>query len=294
MPCFKSHSIHGEIVFDDIDKKIDINKEDIKTFCIGPDALLLRDPNAFHYVHQNNTKDYFETMLKYIKDNKLEDNNKVISFLYGGLDHFVLDSTSHPFIYYMTEGVDFETKISPHNLIEHWIDDYICNKYDKNEDNYYHGQIINDKELKDMINRIYIDLYNTNNATSKYNYGLIVIKYYDLLLRRKFGFLTRAVDELFNIGDTSYYFYLHRVYPYLNKEHDVWLNPETKEEYNTSFDDIWLKSIEISKDTIEEVNRYLYGDGILNSYLIQNNISYNTGLPCEKGQTKKYIKTYRK
>ena len=131
MPSYKTHSIHGELVLPKIDKKIYINPDAIKTYCIGPDSLILTDYNTCMYQHANKTKEYFLEMLRIIKEKKLQDNSEVIAFLYGQLDHFILDSITHPYIYYMTQDIESKYKINPHGLIEMWIDDYTIKKYNK-------------------------------------------------------------------------------------------------------------------------------------------------------------------
>ena len=59
MPSYKTHSIHGELILPYIDKKIKISKEDIKTFCIGPDTMTATDYKLFDYQHANKIKEYF-------------------------------------------------------------------------------------------------------------------------------------------------------------------------------------------------------------------------------------------
>ena len=104
MPSYKTHSIHSELIFDDMDKRTTIDKEDVKAFAMGPDTLISSDFNTFKIAHKYAVKDYYELLLKLIKNEKLLENGEVMAFLYGQLDHFVLDVITHPLIYYMTEG----------------------------------------------------------------------------------------------------------------------------------------------------------------------------------------------
>ena len=41
-------------------EEININKEEIKIFCIGPDTMIATDYKLFDYQHANKTKEYFE------------------------------------------------------------------------------------------------------------------------------------------------------------------------------------------------------------------------------------------
>ena len=61
MPSYKTHAIHGEILLPNINKQIDINKEDLKSFCMGPDALILTDYRLFEMQHVKSTRRYFKT-----------------------------------------------------------------------------------------------------------------------------------------------------------------------------------------------------------------------------------------
>ena len=293
MPNFKTHSIHGELILPEIEKEIDISNEDIKSFCIGPDTLFLTDYKTFDYQHANKTKEYFTSMLKLIKDNKLYDNKEVIAFLYGQIDHFILDVIIHPLIYYMTENIESEHKIDPHSLIEMWTDEYVIKKYNKNNALYYHKLLINDVELLKMIDELYKKVYGVNYEGIKYSLGLLSVTMFDSLARRNLIGIVPPIIKMVNIGDFTYKNNDERVIPYLNSNKEIWYNPETGEEYKYSFDDLWKKSIEIALDTIDDVNKFIYKDKKLTTPFILENISYNTGLPCEKGQCLKYVKRYK-
>ena len=293
MPNYKTHSIHGELILKEMDKKTEINKEDIKSYCMGPDAIIITDYKTFDFQHANKTKEFFMELLKIIKNKKLQDNSEVMAFLYGQLDHFVLDCIMHPLIYYMTEGIEAKHKIKPHGLIESWIDDYTTNKYNKNEDKYYNKYTIKDKELIKVINEIYNRVYNSKYGAKKYSIGMAATAMYDVVARRNLIKIAPIITKLVNIGDITYSNDLKRVLPYLNLNNEEWYNPETGEKYTDSFDDLWDKSNETILETIKDINNYLYKDESITNPLISNNISFNTGIPCEKGQNFSYIKKYK-
>ena len=292
MPSYKTHSIHGELILPYIDKKIKISKEDIKTFCIGPDTMTATDYKLFDYQHANKIKEYFESLLKLVKQNKLQDNSEVMAFVYGQIDHYILDTITHPYIYYITENLPQNNVILPHGLIEMWIDDYIVKKFNINEKNYYHKLKINSEKLKNLINNLYSKVYNKSLSYLKYKYGMLLINLFDLKVRRNSIKVAPFLTKILNIGDVAYHENLSKVLPYLNLDKDIWYNPETGEKSNDSFDDLWIKSIDISLETIDDINKYLYLDRELKNPYISNNISYNTGLPCEKGQSFQHIKKY--
>ena len=293
MPSYKTHSIHGEMVLPHISDYISVNPEDLKSFCMGPDAMILTDYSTFKRQHSFRTKDYFINLIKTIKKNKLQENKEVMAFLYGQLDHFVLDSTMHPFIYYMTEDLKLNYKIDTHAIIEGWIDEYVCDKYHKNDVFYYNRLLIIEKKLVTLINKTYRKIYGVCNEGIKYSIGMFFTILFDSLLRRNILGFVPIVTKIGNIGDITYSD-INRVKPYLNLDKKKWFNPETREEYNDSFDDLWNKSIDLSIETINDVNGYLYLDKSIRNSLILKNISMDTGRPCEEGQKLRYIKKYRK
>ncbi len=293
MPSYKTHSIHGEIILPSIRNKVAINKEDMKTFCMGPDPLMIADPKVFESQHASRVREYFTRMLKYIKNNKLQNNPKVMAFLYGQIDHLVLDATMHPLIYYMTEGIKKKTVFPPHSLVEIWIDDYVDDKYKKNDRVYYRTFHLGDKKLSRLIDKIYKDIFSSTNGSIKYNIGYFLMMLFDTLARRNILGVIKPVIRIGGLGDFIYNEDLKRVEPYLNSENGVWCNPETSEEYSYSFDELWDQSLEVSEETIDDVNNYLYNDKPLQNRIILDDTSYNTGMPCSKGQRLRFIKRWK-
>lgn len=290
LPGYRTHSIHGEILFPFMNNIIEINKEDLKTFCIGPDTLIATDSKIFNYQHSNNVKNYFMYLINYIKKNKLYENREVMAFLYGQLDHYVLDATIHPLIYYFTTFAKNDYKLNLHGLVEMWIDDYVCLKYNKNQKKYYFKNMLKDDELKELINKAYLEIYNIKNEAMKYDLGIKLYKLFDICLRRNGIKIVPIISNMINLGDITYRDDINRVLPYLNLENNIWINPETGEKSMDSFDYLWDKSMEISLQMYDDINNYIYLDHPLTNNLICNNISFNTGLPCEQGQNYTYIR----
>ena len=294
MPSYKTHAIHGEMILPNINKKVDIDKEDIKAYCMGPDALILTDYRLFELQHVKSTRKYFRTLIKLIKQYKLQDNSEAMAFLYGQLDHFILDMIMHPLIYYMTNELPRDYIMEPHGIVENLIDDYVVQKFDRNDDVYYHKVTISSRKLMKLVNDAYEKVYHSKNVSFKYSLGMVLINIYDSLIRRDKLFLAKTVMKLIKFGDVSYHKDYKKVLPYLNLEHNLWLNPETGEESYASFDNLWEKANEVALETIQDVNNYLYQDKRLKNSIIMNDTSFNTGLPCDKGQTLKYVKKYIK
>ncbi len=292
MPSYKTHSIHGEVLLDNLDNRIEIDKESLKTYCIGFDSLMICDYDFFKKHHNYRTKEYFETVLKYIKDNHLQDNSEVMAYFYGQLDHFILDIAIHPLIYYMTSHKEKDYKLDYHALVEMWTDEYVMRKYNKTEKKYYHQRTIHDIELKRLMDYVYKRVYNKTRMVLKYDIGIISIAKFDELVRNNTLKIMPLIIKMINLGQIVYLDDLDQVLPYLNLEKDTWYNPETGEEYTKSFDDLWDESLETSREAIEDVNRFLYDDKPLKTRIITDNLSANTGLPNKIKQKIKYFKKY--
>lgn len=292
MPNYRTHSIHGEIILPKIITKTEIKSDDLKAFCMGPDTLITTDYKLFELQHIKDTKLYFKTLIKLIKKNKLQDNSEVMAFLYGQLDHFILDLIMHPLIYYMTEEMPKEHLIDPHGLVESMIDSYVMWKYDRDDELYYRKVNISDRKLVKLINDAYKKVYNANNVSLKYSFGMVLINLYDSLIRRDKLFLAKSLMKLINLGDISFHKDYKVALPYLNLEHNLWYDPETGENHYESFDNLWNKASEVALETIQDVNNYLYQDIGLSNRIINDDISFNTGHPCKEGQTKRFVKKY--
>ena len=291
MPDYKTHSIHSELVFNNIIRRTDVNLEKIKVFSFGPDTLISTNYKLFDYQHSHRTKDYFESLLKYIKENKLQDNSEVMSFLYGQLDHFILDVIIHPLIYYMTENMPVKYRLKPHTLLELWISDYVMTRYQRERKDYYSGVKIS-KQLKDIIDSSYKTVYKKDNVASQYETGIGHIIKLDRIRFSDNRLLKRICNKL-KIGDFFYKRNGNRARRFLNFKHEVITNPVTGDEFKSSFDDLWSESIDVASELIDDVNRYLYLDRPLCNYFINGNISYNTGLPCCEEERFRFVRKYK-
>ena len=282
MPNYKTHSVHGDLILPSIDARIEIDSEDLKTYCMGPDAMICTNYKLFLKQHESNVKLYFETLLKKVKENKLQDNSEVMAYLYGQLDHYILDVVMHPYINYFEQKLTKTNLIDSHALIEMWMDDYVINKYNNGYNLCYKKRKISDKRLKELIDYIYKEVYNSSCMSLKYNLGIKFVSMFDSLIRCNSIKIAKLLLAKLNIGDITYHDDYTNVIPYLNLNNDIWKDMEIGEEHKESFDDLWIKSIDESLETIDAVNKYLYSDANLNCKYIKKNISYNTGLPCKK------------
>ncbi|HBV46955.1 MAG TPA: hypothetical protein DEF08_09630 [Eubacterium sp.] len=136
-------------------------KENLKTYAQGPDILFF-STNLFNhkkvnkignYVHKHNTKNLFINMVSYIKNNHFENNDELISFLYGYIMHYALDTKVHPYVIYKGGIFDKKKKDtykynSKHSDIESYID--TCKYYPLSNVKI----IVNKEQLEDMLTEL--------------------------------------------------------------------------------------------------------------------------------------------
>ena len=278
MPNYKTHSIHSDKVFPYLDKRIDIDKEDLKVFSFGPDSLAFSDVRAFNEQHDMNSKSFFECLLYLIKTHKYYTNKEMIAFLYGQIEHFILDITFHPYIYYVTPSMKNQYLTDNHANFELWLDDYFMNKYGIKDKNYFSRYGIRNKYMRVIIDYVYRTIYNCLYASNKYDLGInMFLKIEDA--RTADDKIISSLSKAFRISDISYDD-VKRIEPYLNKERTIWYNPFTLESHKESLNELWNKSVELFLQTIEDVNKYLYDGRELRNSLVNQNISYDTGIDC--------------
>ena len=113
MGGFATHAIFGKEVLEEISDEMlaSVIRKHPGIFgigCQGPDLFLYNIPmllgkeekNLVHRIHKENSSRYFAWLIQTIWD--LEDSEAVeigISYLYGALAHYTLDSMLHPYIY---------------------------------------------------------------------------------------------------------------------------------------------------------------------------------------------------
>ena len=111
MPATAAHAFFAKDVHDilpgDIKNKLDLNRS--KMFAQSTDSLMFynllsvlpgKDIRAFQkHFHRNQSQEFFLNLLRYIKDSNINDKD-TLSFLFGFITHYALDSTIHPYIFF--------------------------------------------------------------------------------------------------------------------------------------------------------------------------------------------------
>ena len=325
MPSSMSHTYFGIDIYNNLNIKTKnrINKEYFKTFCQGPDIfyfynLFIGKKSKEIYklglnIHTHNTKDFFIHTIKYIMNNNLKENKQIMSFLYGYICHYYLDTICHPFIYYKTGKLIKKRKNTykyntKHADMEFFIDRYMINKREQISPNKYkiHTQFLNvntfDKDLHNLINNIFkIYKFKYNDISNIYLKAIKDMKLffrlfcYDRFKIKYYIYLT--IDHLTgkNITKTNEFSYggdYKKRINYLNLNNKKWIHPCDKSiTSNNSFIDLYNDAINKCTKNIEIINNIINNNKLdiqkLNN--IFDNTSYLTGLDCNDKRELKYF-----
>lgn len=307
----------------DVYQKFDIKKkqkfknyiDNIKTYGQGHDILFFSNKSYLrkraNYYHKKKTKLFFINIIDYIKENNLENNIDVISFLYGYICHYCLDYTVHPYITY--KGGIFKPNNketykynSKHSEIETYIDCYMISKRE-NIDNklfkFYNFCLNYNKpsmELINLINHIFYKTYNDKNIAIYYFKALKQMKrLYKIMRYDSKGYklkLYKFIDNLLpkncrKLYPISYAQKLDNNEYYLNLKNNKWNHPRYKDEiYNYSFIDLYNKALEDALNIINAVDKVLYKNediSYLDEYFL--NLSFSSGKDCNNKTKNKYF-----
>ncbi len=291
MPSYISHVIFGEDVYKRLIKENSsyskISIDDLKMYSLGAD--LSHYSKCSENSHNKDTKKYFIEMLKYIKQNNLQTNTNVISYLYGHIGHYFLDKNVHPLVYYNSNNLKKYKLISAHTIIETYIDYYLAqkkiNSYIFNIDyNYlFNGEYSLDASL--LTDYIYKKVYGVSSVSKSYKK---VIKRLKLL------------QKILNVDLIGNYVYKNVInfikenelnqIDIINKNNNYWMMPITNQLVNDSLMNLYNKSLVETINAIKKIDNYLYKNYEINeiAYLFDNS-SYDTGIDCDYKKTIKKV-----
>ena len=298
MPAYISHAIMGEQLYNECKKEnlfnyIPIDAEEIKGYSLGVDFSYL-SKDTKEDPHNSNTKEFFISILKYIKENNLTDNKHVISLLYGHIAHYFLDLNIHPFIYYTEHNTEQVGSISNHNLIEGYLSSYLSEKILKKDimqikSNYFNQINLSDKKIIQLLNNIYGKIYKDNKIIKSYKktleiFSLIEKSIKNGIITKKLLIYVSKFNKFLERNDLT----LNEI---TNESNDTFTNPVTGEKHNESFIELYDKSIEMSLDAIEKVNKCLYSNESISTLdTVFTDLSYDTGVKCSLGREMTYVR----
>jgi len=175
MPGYVSHTIMARDVYKKLNNKI-INLDYVLTFSLGGD--LTKYSKCRYDTHHTKQEEFITKMIAYIKQNNLTNDGEVLGVLYGHICHYVMDKIMHPLVYKIDKSCVKDRK--NHTLIEGYIDNYLVNykyhymvdKYDNNE--IFKGKV--NKKITKMLDKVYLDVYDTKKISLYYKFNLWLYK----------------------------------------------------------------------------------------------------------------------
>lgn len=298
-------------VYDKLDTRLKSflidKKELLKTSSQCMDVLFFYNITKFNkgkrirdfgeYFHDNNTYEFYETLINYIKYNGYGSNKDVMAFLYGMLSHYILDSNIHPFIIYKTGN-----KNMLHPEVESYFDNYLIRlkegiiPYKFKCYNYCFNVKKLDNTLKEVINFTYKEVFDINNMSKFYLKSIKDMKSFYKIFRydptgikyKFYKFVDLVCPKSFRRkSPLSYHLKIDE--SYYNLDHKTWYNPTTKKiKSNKSILEIYTHSLNEAVTTINNINEYIYNDkGNLKDIL--KDVSYLTGRETNKHYELKYF-----
>lgn len=322
MPSSLTHSYFSIDVYNRLNKKLKgklkCNKEWLKTFGQGPDPyffydmhLSKRSKKVFEInfaMQHTKINEHFFNLINYINEKNYNNNFYVLSYLYGNICHFVLDTTTHPYIIYYTGKYDNKRKETfkyngLHEEMEYFIDIYLINKRDGLDPKKYkvYKEIFNitnfDTELKDTINYTVKKVYGFDDAAKKYYKSIMDMKkFYRIFNYDRFGLkkqLYKVMDFICgnkSVRKKELSFHVNpdsKLY-YLNLEKKKWNHPcDKREVYYYSFEELYEKAVIKAVNIIEEVDKMLENKTVDKKRIFElfKDLDYGTGkdytLNCE-------------
>ena len=321
MPATITHSYFTmdvyDILPDEIQNMVDLKR--VKMFGQSMDALMFYNLFSImpgkkirkfhHYFHDNNTRDFFINLIRYIKVNGLEKDHDVCSFLCGFICHYVLDSTIHPYVIYKTGKFDKKDKNTYkynnlHAFMEVFLDnDMIMRRENSNPYLYNIGKKCFSLEkfshkLDKTIDFTFYKTFNIEDMSKIYYKSLKQMKGALMLFRRdKIGIkkdLYKLIDTFtpkscFRFEAISYHYPLVDKHNYLNSDNKLWRNPTTYSmTSHKSFVDLYLDAIKEAQLLICDSFDYIKGNPVKLDESFTNK-SYYSGLDCDNKKDFKYF-----
>lgn len=315
MPQLVTHNIFAKDVFSSLDNKIKSNV-DIPVYEMFSQSF----DNFLYYIslnfkkynsvkkltkkgHKTNVKKYFMHILKNIMDLHLENDPQVLAYLYGSINHYVLDSTCHPFIFYKTGVYDKKKKETKkyrglHGDMESNIDAFFyINKYHKlyykvNITKEFIPKITFSKNLENIVNASIYDTFKLDKMAKCYFSGYKNSRIlYRLFINDKYGIkklMYKILDKVLLIRPTNFEYYSTYIKQpninYLNIAHKKWYYPSDESiSSNESFIDLYNKALQKSLMLILLAHEVLHKQKELKDFENKiENLSYVRGLDCDR------------
>ena len=324
MPATITHAFFADDLYDKLDittkEKIKKEKKSLRMFAQNTDPLMFynitnlkkgKNIRKQQYIcHSIKTNEFFYNLITYIKKNKYYNDPKVLTFLYGFIAHFALDSNAHPYIIYKTGMYDKKDKsTTKYNCLHHYMETFIDNTMinERIKTNYKKFNIGNyvftlkkfSNNLNNTINYTFNKTFNLKYMSKIYYTSLKQMKLFINLFRKdSYGIKKTAyklIDKItpktaFILDALSYNQKIKDENNYLNKTHKKWNYPIDKNITSTkSFKDIYNDSLNEALYIIKNINEYFYNDKEIDIDNLFKNKSYVTGIDCNSKLKQKYF-----
>lgn len=314
MPSSVTHYYFTEDVYNglnkDIKDRLNNNLNNMKVFGQGPDPYFFYD---FHLskkskkvfeinraMQHSKINEHFTKLINYINKKGYYDNPMVLSYLYGQICHYGLDTAAHPYIIYSTgeySGKNKETyKYNGlHEKMEYFIDIYMINQREKVSPKKYkvYKKIFKldkfNKELNDVIDTVVKAVYGYDRASTIYFKSIMDMKkFYHVFNYDRFGLkmvvysvmdfvcrdkMVKKKELSFNVKPSEYL-------EYINLDREEWNHPcDKSEKYKKSFFDLYNEGKENTIMIINEVDKMLSNGKIDNKKIADlfKDKDYGTG-----------------
>jgi hypothetical protein len=321
MPSTITHSYFSKDLYDvlptNIKSNIDLNR--VKMFAQSTDPIMFynilslkpgKNMRRFqYYFHTHKTNEFFINLLNFVRVHNINDSD-TYSFIVGFISHYVLDSTTHPYIVYKTGMFNKKVRSTyKYNNIHYFMESFLDNDLIKRRENTNPYKFNISKfcfdtkkkfsmDLENTIDYSFYTTFNVRNMSAKYYKSLKQMKTFINLFRRdKYGikkFFYKLIDtfttrRVFRFEALSYHYPLEDKHNFLNNNHTLWRNPCDYDLTSTeSYVDLYLKSLEDARNIIIKVFDYLNGKDIDLDKLFLNK-SYITGLNLDEEKELKYF-----
>lgn len=251
-------------------------------------------------IHSEHVNDFYHLAIMIVKNEKDSvKKEKMIAYLAGHLSHWALDSQTHPFIFYRTNGTTPETKYD-HYRYEAMIDNYMF--HDQKDEvtlNLPVANLISKTNDIDVITAIYqpicnelwhvsVDLRHIVKAFRDFHNVLLlsydpigvwhqIIAFFELIIKDKWRYTSHFITLKKDLTKDI-----------LNINRQKWNDPcDCSKVYHDSFLELFYQSIDLNTRVLTELNNVFIHDTDKELLTIINDRSYDTG--HNDHQTMKYF-----
>lgn len=326
MPSSITHAYFAREVYTSLPvkykNKINSNTGELELFAQGSDPFMFYQffigwnaeigKKLQHQMHTSKTRDFFLQVIKKIHDKNLKNNKSAMAFLYGYICHYYLDLMTHPFIDYQAGNFKRDDKRTyPYNTlhqkIEYRIDSYIIlEKLKKNPKTFKGYQYLFkscklNNVVKKMMDEVLREVYSFDQASFYYQKAIYQMRLFWKYINYDFTGIKHLIYTGVDKVTPKYMVRLEELSfhtkssgeEYLNLGHEKWCFPWDNSTYQeTSFFDLFEIAKEKAINTIMEVTDMIDEEKIDVKRLkkLFSNLSYATGLNCEKEVKYQYFK----